>query len=103
MPKTAMIRARVEPRLKDLAEATLEQLGLSATTAITLFYRQIVERHGLPFAVHIPNAATQRAIQDARLGRGLIVAESLPDLYMKLDAPKQRLRRGAKRRARSRG
>ncbi len=32
-----MIRARVEPELKDRAEARLEELGLTATSAITLF------------------------------------------------------------------
>lgn len=37
MPKSAMIRARVEPDLKERAEAMLEDLGLSPTTAITLF------------------------------------------------------------------
>lgn len=88
MSKTAMIRARVEPGLKDRAEATLEQLGLSATTAITLFYRQIVQRRGLPFDLRIPNAETQRTIQDARAGRGVVSAASMDDLLAKLDAPR---------------
>lgn len=85
MPKSAMIRARMEPDLKDRAEAMLEQLGLSATTAITLFYRQIVQRRGLPFDLRIPSAATQRAMRDARTGRGVIKAESMRELLAKLD------------------
>ena len=36
MPKSAMIRARVSPELKQRAEASLDRIGLSATTAITL-------------------------------------------------------------------
>jgi len=86
MAKSAMIRARMEPALKDRAEATLEKLGLSATTAITLFYRQIVQRNGLPFDLRIPNAATQRAMHDARTGRGVVEADSMDDLFAKLDA-----------------
>ena len=86
MPKSAMIRARVEPELKDRAEATLEQLGLSVTTAITLFYRQIVQRRGLPFELRIPNAATRRAMQDARTGREVVATESMEALLAKLDA-----------------
>ena len=38
MPKTEMIRARVEPELKSQAEAIFSELGLSATEAVTLFY-----------------------------------------------------------------
>lgn len=86
MPKSAMIRARVEPDLKDRAEAMLEQLGLSATTAITLFYRQIIQQHGLPFDLRVPNVATQRAMHDARTGRGVDKAESMDELFAKLDS-----------------
>jgi hypothetical protein len=39
-----MIGARVEPDLKGRAEAMLEELGLSSTTAITLFYCQVTAR-----------------------------------------------------------
>jgi len=57
--KTAMIRARTEPALKAKAEAMLEKLGLSPSTAINIFYRQIVEHRGLPFDVKLPNAAAE--------------------------------------------
>lgn len=86
MAKTAMIRARVEPSLKKRAEAMMEALGLSATSAITLFYRQIVQRRGLPFEVSLPNRATRRAMEDARTGRGVVGAESMEELFSKLDA-----------------
>ena len=98
MSKTAMIRARVEPALKDRAESMLQQLGLSATTAITLFYRQIVVRRGLPFELHLPNAETRRAIQDARTGRGVVAAGSMEELRAKLDAPNRSRARSVKRR-----
>jgi len=60
MQKSAMVRARVEPKLKEDAEKLFEQLGLSTTQAITLFYRQVVLRRGLPFDVIIPNATTRK-------------------------------------------
>ena len=92
MTRSAMIRARVEPELKSRAEATLEQLGLSPTSAITLFYRQIVQHRGLPFDVRLPNATTRRAIDDAREGR-VVEADSVNELFSKLDAP---VRRGSR-------
>ena len=51
MPKTAMLTARVEPRLKSDAEEILGELGISAGSAITMFDRQIVIHRGLPFAI----------------------------------------------------
>jgi DNA-damage-inducible protein J len=66
MAKTETIRARVEPALKHEAEAVFSQLGLSATEAITLFYKQVTLQHGLPFAVKLPNAETREALQQAK-------------------------------------
>lgn len=71
MPKTEMIRARVEPSLKGEAEAVFAALGMTPTQAITLFYRQVTLQRGLPFPVRIPNAATVAAIRDAEEGHDL--------------------------------
>lgn len=71
MAKSATVRARVAPQLKARAERVLEKLGLSATTAITLYYEQIVLRRGIPFDVALPNATTLGAVRHAETGRGL--------------------------------
>ncbi len=71
MAKSATVRARVAPQLKARAERVLDKLGLSATTAITLYYEQIILRRGIPFDVALPNATTRRAMRDAESGRGL--------------------------------
>jgi DNA-damage-inducible protein J len=55
MAKSAMIHARIDPALKAEVETILQELGLSATQAITLFYQQIKLHQGLPFAVRLPN------------------------------------------------
>ena len=66
MAKTETIRARVEPELKEEAEAVLHKLGMTPTQAITLFYRQVTLHEGLPFQLRIPNARTRKALQEAR-------------------------------------
>ena len=81
MPKTDTIRARVEPELKREAESVLRALGLNATQAITLFYRQVALRKGLPFDVRLPNAGTRQAMRDAMKGRGLTEWDSPEDLF----------------------
>jgi addiction module RelB/DinJ family antitoxin len=49
--KEAVVRARVDERLKRDSEDILRQLGLSQAEAIRMFFTQIVRRRGLPFQV----------------------------------------------------
>ena len=68
--QTGVIRAQVDPVLKIRAEGILNKLGLTASDAIRLFYKQITLRKGLPFDVKIPNAATRRAMKELDEGNG---------------------------------
>ena len=52
--KTANLYARIEPETKYVAESILDTLGIPASVAINLFYKQIILRNGLPFEVQIP-------------------------------------------------
>ncbi len=80
MAKTEMIRARVEPGLKQEAEEVFSALGLSTTEALTLFYKQVALHHGLPFEVKIPNAETREALRQAREKDDLTEYAGLDDL-----------------------
>jgi len=71
MGKSAFIRARVEPELKEEVIDILQTLGLSLTEAITLFFKMIKLNRGLPFEVKIPNEETLAAMEDAMLERDL--------------------------------
>jgi DNA-damage-inducible protein J len=84
MNKTATIRARIKPELKDKAEYVFRRLGLSTTQAITLFYKQVELRGGLPFEVAIPNKATRRTFANTDSGHDLIVCEDTDDMFRKL-------------------
>lgn len=80
-----MIRARVEPELKREAEDLFLELGMSATEAITLFYRQVTMHRGLPFDVRLPNAETLEALRDAREGRNIKKYATLEELKAEFD------------------
>lgn len=56
MAKSANLYARIEPELKEQAETILSALGIPASNAITMFYRQVVLQKGLPFDVKLPTA-----------------------------------------------
>ena len=77
MGKSAFIRARVEPELKEDVINILQTLGLSLTEAITLFFKMIKLNRGLPFEVKIPNEETLAAMEDARLERNLEECDSV--------------------------
>jgi DNA-damage-inducible protein J len=84
MSKTAMVRARVQPELKERAEQIFERLGLNTTQAITLFYRQVELRDGLPFDVAIPTTTTKKTFDRTDAGRDLIVCESAEEMFTSL-------------------
>jgi len=79
--KTAKINARMEPELKEQAERVLEELGISTTEAIRLYFKQIVHRRGIPFDIRIPNPETRAAMEDARAERDLVRMGSHADLF----------------------
>lgn len=54
MSKTSNVYIRVEPNVKDGAEAVLNELGLSMSNAVSIFLRQVVMHNGLPFEVKMP-------------------------------------------------
>jgi len=84
MNKSAMIRARIDPSLKDEVEDVFEQLGLSTTQAITLFYQQVKLNRGLPFDVRIPNAITLRTFAETDAGENIVRCEDAQDMFARL-------------------
>ena len=81
MAKTAVISARIAPDLKNSAEQIFRELGLSASQAISLFYKQVDLQHGLPFSAKVPNEATKKALVEARTRRNLESFDSADDLF----------------------
>lgn len=83
MAKSANLYARIEPDLKEQAETILNALGIPASNAITMFYKQIILHNGLPFEVKIPehpfdvsrltetqlNAEIEKGYKDMKEGR----------------------------------
>ena len=54
--KSANLYVRIEPDVKEQAESILSALGIPASNAINMFYKQIILQRGLPFKVKIPSA-----------------------------------------------
>ena len=80
---TTLLRTRVEARRAAAAKKILEGLGLDATTAVNMFFAQVIARRGLPFLVQ----------ED-----GYSYAQSEYDVTpAEMDAAEKRIRRGIAR------
>jgi DNA-damage-inducible protein J len=80
--KSSNVAARVEPEIKEEAEAILAQLGISASNGINMFYRQIILWRGLPFRPSVPASRPLSLDEmtkeefDAKMARGLAQAKA---------------------------
>lgn len=72
--QTDQINVRIDTTTKIAAETVFSQLGLSATDAIRMFYRQVAMRQGLPFEPRIiaPEVAKKdRTAMQERIGNSV--------------------------------
>ena len=62
----ANINVRIDERVKKDAEAVFAEIGMTPTTAINLFYRQVIRTNGIPFSLSAsqPNKKTAKAIKE---------------------------------------
>lgn len=94
--KTANLYARIEPDVKEQAEKILDALGIPASNAINMFYKQIVLHRGIPFELTLPaeipndisrmseaefHAEIEKGIRDVEAGRTKPAREVFASLY----------------------
>ena len=79
--KTANVTARIQPEIKESAEAILEKLGIPVSVFIDMTYRQVIAKNGIPFELKAAKAITSRDAMtdsqfDAIMEKGLMQAKS---------------------------
>ena len=84
MIKTAIVRARIDPKLKKKAEKILHNLGMSSTQYINLAFKQLEIKQGIPFDLHIPNRTTSKAIEEANKNKNLNTYDDVDDFFKKM-------------------
>lgn len=94
MAKSANLYARIEPEVKEQAEMILNALGIPASNAITMFYKQIILNNGLPFEVKLPDhpldmsrmtaaqldAELEKGYADMQAGRTIPIEQAFADI-----------------------
>ena len=71
--KSSNLYARIEPDVQEQAEKILSALGIPASNAINMFYKQIILQRGLPFDVKLPSSRPidMSALSEAELNAEL--------------------------------
>jgi DNA-damage-inducible protein J len=83
--KSTVISTKIDARLKEDVTAIFKRLGLSATEAITLFYKMVKRENGLPFEAEIPNKETLQAVKEIEEDKNLVYCKDADDLFRKLE------------------
>ena len=65
-----MLNIRVKDELKQKANATLAEIGISLPEAVRVFLGWVVSERAFPFPLQVPNAETAAALRDSLNSRG---------------------------------
>lgn len=87
--KSANVTARIQPEIKEQAEAVLDRIGLPVSVLIDTLYRQIIMTGGIPYSLTVPKVPTlddmpaeqfdsvmNKGYKEAKAGVGLSVDEA---------------------------
>jgi DNA-damage-inducible protein J len=82
---SAVVRARIDEKIKEEAAAVLAAIGLTVSDAFRLMMIRVAAEKRLPFELLIPNQETIEAMKAARRGDVVTVGD-LHDLMTDLNA-----------------
>jgi DNA-damage-inducible protein J len=84
MSAKAIVRARIDEHIKEEASVVLAAMGLTVSDAFRILLTRVAREKALPFEPLVPNAATIKAMKEAR--RGNLKTVTLDELQAVLDA-----------------
>ena len=62
---------KLDKESKEKAKLVFKELGITMGDAFNMFLNQVNLHQGIPFEIKIPNAATKKAIKEARQGKNV--------------------------------
>ena len=85
MAANAVVRARIDVKVKEEASAIYAAAGLTLSDAFRMMLMKTVAERALPFDPLVPNAETVKAMKAARRGE-VVTFANVQDLMDDLDA-----------------
>ena len=97
--KSTSVLVRLEPQVKEDAEAVFEQMGLSMSTAINIFLKQVIRTNKIPFEISAGkspkavedmgpdelNAGLEESLEQMRAGKVVSLEEAMDVIRRRLD------------------
>jgi DNA-damage-inducible protein J len=80
----ATLTIRTNKNLKEEVGKILARLGLNHSTAVNMFYSQVLAHKGIPFDVKIPNKETLKALKNSRKRKNLTTYKNSDELFEEL-------------------
>jgi DNA-damage-inducible protein J len=77
----ATLTIRTSKTLKKEVGKILSQLGLNHSSAVNMFYHQVLAQKGIPFDVKIPNKETLKALENSRKRENLTTYKNSDELF----------------------
>ncbi len=86
MSKNTNINIRTTEDVKKNAGIILTGLGLNMSSAVNLFLKQVINHRGIPFDLRMPDKETLQAMDDIENRRNLDSADTVEEMFKKIDA-----------------
>ncbi len=83
--ESSTLTVRTDKELKNRVGKILKELGLNHSTAINMFYHQVLSYEGIPFPIRIPNKVTRKALENSRNKKNLTQYKNSEELFNDLD------------------
>jgi DNA-damage-inducible protein J len=85
MAKTATMHIRVDEEVKDSATEVVEQLGLSLSSAVNLYLKQIAIRREIPFRISTYPQFNDETIAALKEGEAIAMEQIAAKRYKTVD------------------
>lgn len=87
MAQTAVVRARVDEKVKDEATAVLAHFGLTVSDVVRMTLSRVANDKAVPFELKVPNDETRAAMEESRriLKSGKLRFTTAEELFDALD------------------
>lgn len=84
MATNDVVRARIDPHLKDEAAAILATMGLTLSDFVRIGLTRVVSERGLPFEMRVQNRLTVETLTRSERGENLHQAKDADSLFDEL-------------------
>lgn len=83
--RSAFVKVRIDSDLKKKVDGLFQEMGVSPSEAVRMFYKQVEVHKTIPFPVKVPNEETKKAIEETENRQGLIECKDAEDMFEKLE------------------